>query len=63
MLEATQVILTRKKHNHYMAPMIVLVNMHIKGVVLRDRNTPVFEPMTGSLGNHLIHQPSVGVGQ
>jgi hypothetical protein len=35
----------------------------IKGVVLHDGNTPVFEPMTGSLGNHLIHQPSAGFGQ
>jgi hypothetical protein len=26
--------------------------------------SPVFEPMTGSLGNHLIHQqPTAGVGQ
>jgi hypothetical protein len=35
----------------------------VKGVVLHDGNTPVFEPMTGSLGNHLIHQPSAGFGQ
>jgi hypothetical protein len=34
-----------------------------KGVVLHDGNTPILEPMTGSLGNHLIHQPSAGFGQ
>jgi hypothetical protein len=40
-----------------------MVNADVKGVVLHDVNMPVFEPMTGSLGNHLIHQPSAGFGQ